>query len=45
MFLKFVFCVLQDNVGEPKTKDAKFIRALMTGICSSALEGKYHGSS
>ena len=41
-FLKINFAclILQDNVGENKSKEAQFIRALMTSVCSSAIIGK-----
>jgi hypothetical protein len=28
-------------VGEAKAKESRFIRALMTEVCASAIEGKY----
>ncbi|XP_064642911.1 eukaryotic translation initiation factor 4 gamma 1-like isoform X3 [Lineus longissimus] len=34
-----VFDWIEANVGEAKAKEAKFIRALMTEVCASAIEG------
>ena len=35
-----VFDWIEANVGEPKSKEAPFIRALMTVVCRSAITGK-----
>jgi translation initiation factor 4G len=36
-----VFDWIESNVDDPTTKRAKFIRALMTAVCLSAIKGVY----
>ena len=35
-----VFDWIEGNVGEPRSKEASFIRALMTVVCRSAIDGE-----